>query len=470
MNSFLLILESILYYPIFGQIPFLVLWLALASLFFTLKLNFINFRLFKHGFQCAFGKFYDPDAEGKILPRQSALIGISSTVGLGNIAGVAIAITLGGPGAVLWMVFMGFLGMSTIFAETLMSQKYRIIDKKNDTVYGGPFIYLKQGLSDLKLPKLGKYLSYTFSIFAFTGFLVVAMFQSNQLTSSFVNLNIMPDNNISIFGNSFNIVSIVVSITLTIISILVLIGGVKRIAKTAESIVPFMGILYITCCLIILFTNSDKILSAITIILSEAFNFSAASGGFVGALIAGVKRAAYSNEAGIGTAPIAHAAAKSLFPARQASVAMLNPFIDTVIICAMTGITVVTTGSYLNQDLSGVEITAESFRSVAPWFVYFLTLSVTLFSFSTIVSYSYYSKTIWSYYIKKINIKLFFTLYCLCIFIGCLSPLETIIRLGDNFFMAMAIPNLIGMYFLSSKVKREAESYVKKLKSGDFKP
>ena len=279
MNNFLEILESILYYPIFGQTPFLVLWLAFAGLFFTFKLNFINFRLFKHGFQCAFGKFYDPNAEEKILPRQSALISISATVGLGNIAGVAIAITLGGPGAVLWMVIMGFFGMSTIFAETLMSQKYRIIDKENDTIYGGPFIYLKQGLSDLKLSNLGKYLSYLFSIFAFTGFLVVAMFQSNQFTSSFVSLNLMPNSNISLFEENFNIIAIIVSAILTTISILVLIGGVKRIAKTAESIVPFMGIVYIICCIIILIFNNDKILDAITLIVKEAFNFDAATGG-----------------------------------------------------------------------------------------------------------------------------------------------------------------------------------------------
>lgn len=468
MNSFLETLESILYYPIFGQIPFLVLWLALSGIFFTFKLNFVNFRLFKHGIQCAFGKFYNPKAEGKILPHQSALIAISATVGLGNIAGVAIAITLGGPGAVLWMVIMGFFAMSTIFAETLMSQKYRIIDKENDTVYGGPFIYLKQGLADLKLAKLGKYLAHLFSIFAFTGFLVVAMFQSNQFTSSFVTLNLMPNINISLFGQNFNIIGLMVSIILTIVSILVLIGGVKRIAKTAQSIVPFMGILYILCCITILIVNSDKILGAINLIVSEAFNLDAAGGGLIGALIAGVKRATYSNEAGIGTAPIAHAAAKSSFPARQASVAMLTPFIDTVIICAMTGITVVTTQSYLNQNLGGVEITSASFSSVAPWFAYFLTLSVALFSFSTIISYSYYSKMIWSYYIKKINIKFFFALYCICIFIGCLSSLDTIIRLGDNFFMAMAIPNLIGMYILSSKVRKESESYIRKIKSGKF--
>ncbi|RAP37186.1 alanine glycine permease [Candidatus Marinamargulisbacteria bacterium SCGC AAA071-K20] len=439
--------------------PPLVLWLLGAGIFFTFKLGFINFRLFKHGIDCVRGKYSSKDDPGSVTHFQALSTAVSATVGLGNIGGVAIAVTLGGPGAVIWMMIAAFFGMSTKFAEVTLGQKYRHINHEGEA-YGGPFLYLKEGLKEIGKAKLGAILSVIFAIMCITGGLGSILFQSNQ--------------SISLLTNSFSFFNgqeVLLSIIIATLAGVVIMGGIKRIALFAEMVVPFMAIIYVTACIVVIAVNAENLGSAISLMFSDAFTGAAVGGGIVGAILNGVKRSAFSNEAGMGTAPIAHATAKTKEPVREGAVSLLEPFLDTIIICFMTGIVVTITGTYIGADLNsgGVLITSRSFATVIEWFPKVLSVATLLFAFSTMITYCYYGEQAWQFIKGHKHLKLIHGVFIFFIFIGGVISLETVISLADTLFLLMAIPNIFGMYFLTGILTKETKSYIARLKAGEFK-
>ncbi len=455
-------------YEIFGevkkitifQMPILVLWLIAGGIFFTFKLNFVNIRLFKHGLLVACGKYNskNSDEPGKISHAEALFAAVSATVGLGNIAGVAIAVSIGGPGAVIWMMLAAFFGMSTKFAEVTLGQKYRKFDKDGHLL-AGAFYYLEDGLAAKGYKNFGLFLAKLAAIFCITGAIGAGiMFQANQSVA------IIVDN----FALS-NLSKFIFVIILAIIIGFILIGGIVRIAHIAAKIVPIMAVSYVICCLVILFVNHNNIFPAINLMFRSAFIDNAIYGGIIGAIIQGVKRSAFSNEAGIGSAVIAHAAAKTKEPVREGSVAILEPFIDTIIICFMTGIVITVTGVYQDSSIKdGVLITKEAFATVSPLFALLLSFIVFLFAFSTMLTYSYYGQQAWSYLTKNTNYKICHLVFVIAIIIGGLLNLGVVIDFADILFLIMAVPNLIGLYILSGDIKLMKDQYIAKLKNNKF--
>jgi len=452
-------LSSVLFYNIpIVNMPFLVLWLLIGGVFFTLRLGFVNLRLFGHAIAVVRGKYSSKDDKGEISHFQALAAAVSATVGLGNIGGVALAVAIGGPGAVIWMVFAGFLGMSSKYAEVTMGQKYRKIDE-NGRVSGGAFHYLKEGLEEKGLKSLGKFLAILFAICCIGGALGGGnMYQANQA--------------VSILTHSFDALEkldMVIALFFSVSVGIVLIGGIKRIAAVAEMTVPFMALIYLSAALVVLFVNAAKIPEAFSIMFSSAFNWEAAGGGMLGAIIQGFKRAAFSSEAGLGSAPIAHAAARSKYPAREGSVALLEPFIDTVIICFMTGLVITVTGVYSDSSVGdGVLLTSNAFATVIEWFPMVLSVAVVMFAYSTMITWSYYGDRAWSYLFGRRYITLYHIIFVSATFIGGIVSLEIVITFSDLLLLSMAIPNLIGLYILSGDIRKDTNDYIKKLKSGEF--
>ncbi|MFK7991107.1 MAG: alanine/glycine:cation symporter family protein, partial [Sandaracinaceae bacterium] len=369
------------------EIPFIVLWLVLGAVFFTLRMRFVNLWGFKHAVEITAGRYDDPDEVGEVSHFQALSSALSATVGLGNIAGVAIAVGLGGPGAVFWMVMAGFLGMSSKFTECTLGQMYRLVDDEG-RVLGGPMRYLSAGLATRGLPKLGKVVAALFAVMCIGGsFGGGNMFQANQAYAQATRVMPALEGYPWLFGI---IVAVLVG--------LVILGGIKRIGQVAGAIVPAMCAVYVIAGLWILGANAAEVPAAFAKIVGEAFSPEAGVGGLVGVLMTGFKRAAFSNEAGTGSASIAHSAAATSEPIREGLVALLEPFIDTIIICTMTGLVVVVTGEYLNMPegadstTRGVLMTSAAFESVFPWFPYVLAVAVFLFAFSTMISWSYYGE------------------------------------------------------------------------------
>lgn len=457
LTAIIHVLDSILFYPLYG-IPFMVFWLIVGGIFFTLRLGFVNIRLFGHAIQVVRGKYSSKDDPGEVSHFAALSAAVSATVGLGNIAGVAVAVSWGGPGAVIWMVLGGFFGMSTKFAEVSMGQKYREFDK-NGKVSGGAFHYLKKGLAEKGYVKLGKVMAAIFAVCCIGSSLGGGnMFQSNQA--------------VSILTETFNVsgLDIVIALILAVSVGIVLIGGIRRIAHVAERVVPLMAFIYLSASLVILLVHIDQLGVALATMFKQAFGFEAATGGVIGAIIAGVKRSTFSNEAGIGSAPIAHAAARSKRPVREGCVALLEPFIDTVIICFMTGLVITVTGVWQDPDIgNGVVLTSAAFATVVDWFPYVLSIAVVLFAYSTMITWSYYGERCWIYLFGKKQINLYYILFCFCTFIGGINSLNVIVNLSDLLLFAMALPNLIGLYILSNDVSRDMKEYTRALKAGEFR-
>lgn len=382
------ILAAVLFFKIGGEngFPFIVLWLFVAAVFFTFRMGFINLRGLKHAIQIVQGKFDDPDDHGEVSHFQALATAVSGTVGLGNIAGVAIAIQLGGPGAMFWLTLAGFCGMVSKFVECTLSVKYRRI-KPDGTILGGPMYYLNQGLAARGLRPLGQGLAVLFSLLCLGGSLGGAnMFQSNQAYAAISGL--IPGLPAWLFG-----------LVLASLAAFVIIGGIRRIGAVAEKLVPAMATIYFVACLVVILTNLPQVPGAIGIIIREAFAPTAVTGGLVGVMVQGIRRSSFSNEAGVGSAAIAHSAARTDEPVREGLVSLLEPLIDTIIICNMTAIAIVLTGAYENvgEELSGVQMTASAFSSVMGWFPVILSIAVCLFAFSTIISWSYYGIQAWTY-------------------------------------------------------------------------
>ncbi len=432
------------------SLPFILVWLAGGAIFLTCFFRFINLRSFGLALRTVRGKYSKDEDPGEITHFQALASAVSGTVGLGNIAGVAIAISTGGPGACLWMLLLGLFGMTTKFAECTLGVKYRQIGK-DGKVHGGPMMYLTRGLAERGLGPLGKTLAVLFAVLCVgASFGGGNMFQVNQAASQFVNVtggaDSFADDNRWLFG-----------VAVAVVVALVIIGGISRIAKVTGKLVPIMTLFYVTGCLVVLFEHWDKIGETVSLIFTKAFDTQAMAGGVIGVLLIGVQRAAFSNEAGIGSAPIAHAAAKTKFAASEGIVALLEPFIDTVIICSMTALVVISTGDYLNQDQDGITITSQSFSSVIPWFKYLLSVAVILFALSTLITWSYYGLQAWKFLFGKSQVSdiIYKLIFCLVIVIGAAMAPGKVIDFSDAMLLAMCFPNLIGVYILLPVVRRE---------------
>lgn len=450
-------LSSVLFYEVLG-FPLLVLWLVIGGLFFTLRLGFVNIRLFKHAIVIISGKYDNKNDPGEVTHLQALSAAVSATVGLGNIAGVAVAVSIGGPGAVVWMVVAGFVGMSTKFAEVTMGHKYRKIDAQGK-VSGGAFYYLTEGLAKRNMPGLGKALALFFAIACIGGALGGGnMFQANQT--------------VTILTNTFPLISgldPVISLFMAVSVGIVLIGGIKRIAIVAESIVPLMAFIYLSACIIVLIANASAVPQALTTIFTSAFGADAMGGGILGAIIMGFRRAAFSNEAGLGSAPIAHAAAKTTEPVREGSVALLEPFIDTVIICFITGIVITVTGVYNDSSIEGgVLLTSAAFATVISWFPIILSIAIALFAYSTMLTWSYYGERAWNYLFGSKTITLYHIIFCTMTFLGGIINFGIVLEFSDLLILSMAIPNLIGLYIMHNEIKAELDNYISRLKIGVF--
>ncbi len=461
------------------SIPIVLIVLILGATGFTIYFRFVNITKFKLAIDVVRGKYTPPKSKpretddlqtiqadhiaGEVSHFQALTAALSATVGLGNIAGVAIAISLGGPGATFWMIIAGLLGMSSKFTECTLGVCYRETDA-NGTVYGGPMYYLSKGLKEKGLTGLGKGLAIFFAVACMLGsFGGGNMFQANQSAQLLM----------GVLGVESSYGGFVYGLVLAILVGVVIIGGIKRIGTTTEKIVPLMCGVYVLAAVVILIGNIGQTPSAFAKIFTEAFAPMAVTGGFVGVLIQGFQRAAFSNEAGVGSASIAHAAVRTKYPASEGLVGLLEPFIDTVVVCTMTALVIIITGEYLNSsgDRTGIELTSAAFGSVYSWFPYVLTVAVILFSFSTMLSWSYYGLQACMYLFgqSKIVATVYKIIFCVFIVIGAAAGLDAVITFSDAMVFAMIFPNMIGLILLAPVVKRELNRYLKGIETGEIK-
>jgi AGCS family alanine or glycine:cation symporter len=453
-------------FPVAGvQIPFVLVWLIIAATIFTFYFNFINLRAFKHGFQLVRGDYHDPKAAGEVTHFQALATALSGTVGLGNIAGVAVAVSLGGPGATFWMILAGFLGMSSKFTECTLGVKYRNT-LPDGTVSGGPMYYLTKGLAEKgpNFAKLGKVLAVLFAVFCVGGsFGGGNMFQANQSFAQLVNVT---GGEASLMADKGWLYGLVIAALVG----LVIIGGIKGIARVTSKIVPFMAVTYVIAGLAIILLNASLVPSAFGAIIAGAFTAEGISGGVIGVLFQGFKRAAFSNEAGVGSAAIAHSAVQTNRPVTEGFVALYEPFIDTVVVCTITALVIIITGTW-NPSVdpsAGVQLTSTAFESAFSWFPYVLTVAVLLFAFSTMISWSYYGLKAWTFLFgeNRYTDGTYKILFLFFVVVGSSMQLGAVIDFSDAMIFAMAFPNLLGCYFLLPVVKKELNEYWADYKSG----
>lgn len=447
-----------------------VFWLALAGVIVTIAFKFINIRAFGLAMRTVRGKYSLPSDPGSVTHFQALTAAVSGTVGLGNIAGVAIGIHSGGPGVAFWLFLSGFLGMSTKFAECTLGVKYRIFDTEG-RVHGGPMYYLRRGLTERGWKPLGMVLAFFFAIFCvFASFGGGNIFQVNQVTSQLI--NITGGESSFFFDKQW-----VFGLIMAFMTALVIIGGIQGIAKVTDKLVPLMCATYVFSSLLVLIVNASHIVPALQMIMKEAFEPRAAiTGGLVAAFIWGMRRATFSNEAGIGSAPIAHAAAKTRRPASEGVVALLEPFLDTVVICTMTALVLCVTmnfeGDSANYAINGhsyvlgakgtgfkegIAMTSAAFETIHSSFKYVLFFCVFAFAFSTLITWSYYSLQAWQYLFgkKPITAWIYKLIFCLIIIVGSSASMANATDFSDASLFAMSIPNLIGVYLLLPVVRQE---------------
>ena len=441
------------------KLPFVVALLCFSAIFLTLKMRFVNIRLFARAIGLLTGKNQDKKKqEGEISHFKALTTALSATVGLGNIAGVALAISIGGPGATFWMIVMGFLGMSAKFTECTLAVMYR--EKRTDgRLMGGPMEYLKTGLKEKGFPRVGQWLAIIFCLMCIGGsFGGGAAFQVNQSFTA-----------ISQTVPFLAKVPWLYGLLMVLLVGTVILGGLKRIAYVASRIVPFMCGAYVLMALYILMVFYQHIPSAFMTILQGAFTPESAYGGFIGVMVLGMQRAVFSNEAGLGSSAIAHSAAQVNHPVEEGAVALLEPFIDTVLICTMTALVIVITGAYNHPEYAdlisqnkGAALTSSAMGAVVPWFPYILSLAVFLFAFSTIISWSYYGERCFSFVFGDKKSLIYKGLLLIVIFMGAIATSTNIMDFGDLMILGMAFPNLIGVLWLSGVVKKSLKEYQQK--------
>jgi AGCS family alanine or glycine:cation symporter len=492
------LISSIIFFEVFDGAPFVIILLVGSALFFSIYFGFPNFRYFLTSINIVRGKYdnidhhesgspelaidgdikgtiEDESKEGEVTHFQALATAVSGTVGNGNIAGVALAIALGGPGATFWMIVCGLLGMSTKFVECTLGVQYRDVDDEG-TVYGGPMYYISKGLKERGFVMLGKIAAVLFAIFCIGGsFGGGNAAQSNQATIVIKDL----------LGIESTSAGAVIGMILAILVGVIIIGGIKRIASVTEKVVPFMAILYLVACLYIILSNFSLVDDAISLIVTEAFNPKAIGvGGIIGVLLVGFKRAAFSNEAGAGSASIAHSAVKTKYSASEGLVALLEPFIDTVVICTMTALVIIIfnfdgafiyggdgLGSVTIDGVSyeGAGITSQAFAQYIPYSNVFLTIAVVLFAVSTMISWSYYGLQSWKFLFGRgkaadLTYKLLFLLF---VVIGAAASMNSIWAFSDAMIFAMVFPNMIGLYFLFPVVKKQLKRYLDAIKASN---
>ena len=452
-------LVPVLFADIYG-IPLIVLTLMTGAVVFTLYFGFINVRGFKHSIEIIRGKYDNPNDTGQISHFQALTSALSATIGLGNIAGVAVAVSLGGPGAVFWMIFIAFFSMSAKFVSCTLGQLYRKVDSEG-SVSGGPMYYLDYGLKEKGYGTFGKFLAVLYAIFIIGGaFGGGNMFQANQ--------------SYELFGKLLGIPNYLYGMILAVLVGFVIVGGIKRIGETTEKIVPFMVVLYVAASLFIILTNIEKLPGVISSILGQAFSPDSMYGGFIGALVTGIKRGVFSNEGGVGSASIAHSAAKTDEPVREGIVAMIGPFIDTIIVCFMTASVILITAEsnplyVVGGGINGAELTSAAFGSAISWFPYILSIVVFLFSFSTMISWYYYGDKGWKYLFGPSTIKLYQAIYLGCIVLGSIASLGNVIDFSDMMILSCGFPNIIGCMFLLPIVKSKLDDYWSRYNANEFK-
>lgn len=444
--------------PVAGaELPLIVVWLIAGGVFFTLYFRFINFRGFRHALQLVSGRFAKADDPGEISHFQALTTAVSGTVGIGNIAGVAVAISLGGPGATFWLIAAGLLGMSTKFAECTLGVMYR--HRHDDgSISGGPMYYLERGLADRHLPRLGKALGIFYAAAMVIGCLGIGnMFQSNQAAAILIDVTGAEQSPLA--GKAW-----LIGIGLALAVGIVIIGGIRSIARTTSRLVPGMALLYVSTAGLILAINYQLIPAALAAIWQGAFSPEGINGGMIGVIIIGFRRAVFSNEAGLGSAAIAHSTARTPIPIREGYVALLEPFIDTVVICTMTALVIVTTvydPSLATAGVSGIELTTRAFASTLSWSPVPLSIAAILFAFSTMIAWSYYGLKAFTYLVGRhrgaeTGFKLFFLAF---VVLGSSVELGSLVDLSDALVFIVAIPNLLGLYLLAPLIRKELLSY-----------
>ncbi|WP_241908280.1 alanine/glycine:cation symporter family protein, partial [Vibrio sp. 10N.261.52.A1] len=449
-----------------ANFPIIVGWLLLAALIFTVYFGFVQFKRVGMAVDIIRGKYTDPNSkeDGEVSHFQALATALSGTVGLGNIAGVGAALAIGGPGATFWMILCGLLGMASKFCECTLGVKYRTI-LPSGVVSGGPMYYLSQGLGERGLGGLGKALAIGFALMCILGSLGGGnMFQANQAHAMLTYAFDIP----SEYG-------VITGLVLAALVFSVIVGGMPSIASVTEKVVPWMAALYIGMALVVIGSNLDQVGPAFSAIFTGAFTGEGVVGGFIGALIQGLKRATFSNEAGVGSAAIAHSAVKTKEPITEGLVSLLEPFVDTVIICTMTALVItiagLNTGPFDGSGLTGVTLTAASFTETAGFFKYTLALAVIMFAFSTMISWSYYGLKAWTYLFGegKATELVFKVMFCVFVVIGATIQFGAVIDFSDAAIFAMSIFNILGLYFLMPVVKKELQSFVARVKSGEIK-
>lgn len=446
--------------PMKKHIPFTVVWLILGAFFCTIFMKFPNIRCFKVAVNLVRGKYDTQQSDGEVSHFQALATALSATVGLGNIAGVALAISMGGPGAVFWLIVAGFLGMASKFAECTLGVKYRKISS-DGTVSGGGMYYIPAIFKKHGLPKIGKIIGWIFALFVIgAGLGGGCVFESNQAFAQMSAVFPVFEGHGAIFG-------LIMAAAVAV----VIVGGIKSIAKFTSVIVPVMAVLYLGTSLVIVLSNITQLPEALKLIFNGAFNAEAARGGFIGILIIGFQRAALSNEAGIGSSPIAHSAVKTSVPVSEGIVALLEPFIDTVVICTMTALVIIFTGLYKNPDgLDGIQLTSAAFASVFPWYPYLLLVSIILFAFSTTVSWSYYALTAFKFLFgknlknQKIVTRIFQFIFLSFTVIGAASSVDSVVAMTDIMMLCLAFPNFIAIYMSAREIRTDLDNYMAKIK------
>jgi AGCS family alanine or glycine:cation symporter len=432
--------------PVNGaQLPLILVWLIMGGVVCTLAFRFINLRGFRHSARVIRGDFSSQDHPGEATPFQALSTAVSGTVGLGAIGGVAIAIMLGGPGAAFWMVVAGFLGMSTKFAEVTLAVKYREV-RADGTISGGAMHYVPIALRRVGMPRLGKFLAGFFCVGAIGASLTI--FQVNQAYIQF--------RAVTGFEHAF-VFGLVIAMWIGF----VLIGGVKRIVQWTDKLSPFMCLLYIVACLVVLGANLGNVPGALATIVREAFSTDAVAGGVVGALIQGFRRAAFANEAGIGSAPMAHATVRTQEPMSQGFAALMEPFLDCVIICLLTALVVVVTGVNATSTNQGIALVSDGFATVVPWFPAVLAVVAILFALSTVLSWGFYGEQAWTWLFgeqkpSRVAYRLFL---CSVLSISATLDIGQVVNIVDSLNFSMAIPNLIAVYLLLPELRADLRDY-----------
>ena len=451
--------------PVFGvEVPLVVAWLIFAAVYFTLYFKFLNIHGFTHAVRLVRGDYSDDKSPGEVSHFQALATAVSGTVGIGNIGGVAVAISVGGPGATMWMIVAGLLGMSTKFIECTLGTLYRQIND-DGSVSGGPMYYLERGFTDRNMPWIGKFIGRFYALGIVIGCLGIGnMFQSNQAFVQFVNVTGGSE------GSWFADKGWFFGALLAMLVGAVILGGIKSIARVTSKVVPFMAVLYCSSALVIIAMNYQGIPFAIGAIISGAFSPEGMSGGAIGVMIIGFQRAVFSNEAGIGSAPIAHSAVQTSKPVTEGYVSLLEPFIDTVVICTLTAMVIVTTFYYdpaFNAGLGGIEMTSAAFERNISWSPYLIALAGMLFAFSTMIAWAYYGLKGWTYLVGESRWASggFKLVFCLFVALGCSIQLDAILDFSDALIFLICVPNIIGLYMLAPVVRKELAQYRQELHS-----